>query len=604
MGQRYNEFVGNVVFLPSIMKYLRIALVFLALLPCLSFYGPGTPPTTYDPVAALASYPKDYFMAPINDPLLVTGTFGELRPNHFHAGLDLKSKNGAVGQPVFAAAEGYIDQIKVQASGYGNVLYIKHPNGYTTVYAHLDRFSPAIAALVKETQYKRERFEVVIDCPADKYRVQKGEEIGKMGNTGGSTGPHLHFEVRQNGRPLNPLLFGLPIPDSRPPDIRDMKLYHLSEQREVLCSVAFPVEKRKDGTYGMKGGADIYVAGAWRVGLGIKSYDQTDALRNDNGVYAISVYADGELVYGWSANSFHFDETRYMNSLCDYAANKRYGAWFYELFVAPGDKLSMYETTSTMGAIPLSASKTTAVEIKVADAAGNVTVAKFQLQRSENIEPLADEPFQYQFLWNEANSFTNGNFSLNMPKGCLYEDLKLKYHTTPDDSNNTYSEVHHVHNSLTPVHKFFEIGIVPVNLPDNLRDKAVIARCSGKKPDNCGAKWVGNKLTTQVRTLGDYCVMVDQTPPTIVPVAFDDDMRRKTSMSFRISDNFDATDRADDLYWRGTIDGAWILFELNSKNNRLTHVFDNKIGPGMHKLRLVVRDDRGNEVVWEKEFKR
>lgn len=591
------------------MKLKKIHLLFpiLFLVPCLSFFGPQqlqNDPNIADPIAIAASYPKDYFMAPINDPLLVTGTFCELRPGHFHSGLDLKSKTGAVGQPVFAAAEGYIDQIKVQASGYGNVMYIKHPNGYTTVYAHLDKFSSAIAAVVKETQYKRERFEVIIDFPADKYKVGKGEEIGKMGNSGGSTGPHLHFEIRQNGKALNPLLFGLPIPDSRKPEIRDMKIYHLNENREVIRSAPFPIEKRSDGVYGIKGGVDTYIAGAWRVGLGIKTYDQSDALRNDNGVYAISVYANGTLIYGWTANTLIFDETRYINALCDYTANRKFGAWFYELFVAPGDKLSMYDQTNAMGAIPISVTQNTDVEIKVMDAAGNISSVKFGLLRSENMETLPDEPYQYLFPWAEENSFVNGDFSMSMLKGSLYEDLKLRYHTTPDESQGVYSAIHHIHDDKTPIHKYYDIGIVPSNIPVELRSKAVIARCNNKRPDNCGGTWKGNKLTTQVRSFGDYCVMLDQVPPTITPVVFDDDMRRKTAMSFRISDNFDATDRADDLNWRGTIDGTWVLFEFDAKRNRLTHTFDGRIGPGEHTLKLLVKDDRGNETVLERVFKK
>jgi hypothetical protein len=383
-----------------------------------------------------------------------------------------------------------------------------------------------------------------------------------------------------------------------------MKLYHLNEQREVVRSVAFPIEKRKDGTYGLKGGADTYLAGAWRVGLGIKAYDQPDALRNDNGVYAISVYANGQMVYGWAADGFAFDETRYMNSLCDYAANKRYGAWFYKMFIAPGDKLSMYDQTPTQGAIPLSVSQTTDVEVKVADAAGNVSVVKFGLQRSENMEAPPNEDFQYQFLWAEENRIANGPFALSMPKGCLYENLQLRYHTTPDASKGMYSDIHHLHDERTPVHKYFEIGITPTNLPPELKNKAVIARCSGKKPDNCGAKWEGTRLTTEVRTFGDYCVMADVVPPTIVPIVFDDDMRRKSAVSFKISDNFDATDRADALYWRGTIDGKWVLFEYDSKRSRLTHTFDGRTGAGEHTLKLVVKDDRGNEAVFEKGFRR
>lgn len=578
---------------------------FLLLFPCLSFYGPGGDGGSADPVAVAELYPKDYFLSPVTDPLLMTGTFGELRPNHFHSGIDLKSKTGGVGQPVFAAADGYIDQVKVQASGYGNVVYIKHPNGYTTVYAHLDRFSTEIAALVKETQYKRERFEVIIDLPKDKYKVRKGEELAKMGNTGGSTGPHLHFEIRNSsGRAMNPLLFGINVPDSHPPDIRDMKIYYLNEQREVIKSAAFPIEKRKEGAYGLKGGIDERAIGAWRVGFGVKTYDRSDALRNDNGIYALSMYADGELAYSWKAESMNFDETRYLNALCDYPANKRYGAWFHRAFVLPGDQLSMYERTERMGSVALSTTVPSQITIKVMDATGNISIIQFTLKRSEEMEVADPVAYQYIFPFNEENSIQNGPLSLEMPKGVLYEDLKLKYHTTPDESTNVYSDVHHVHDYTTPVHKYFEIGIVPRDIPAALRPKAIIARCNSKRPDNCGGEWKGNRLVTKIRSFGDYCVMTDVTPPTIAPVIFDADMRKKSALSFRISDNFDATDRADDLYWRGTIDGQWVLFEYDSKRSRLTHTFDARTGAGDHTLRLLVRDDRGNETVFEKAFKR
>lgn len=567
------------------------------------FYG--TDPVPEDAVAAAAAYPKDYFMAPVSDALLVTGTFGELRSNHFHSGIDLKSKTGGVGLPVYAAAEGYIDQIKVQSGGYGNVLYIKHPNGYVTVYAHLDKFSANIAALVKETQYKRERFEVVIDLPKDKYKVKKGEEIGKMGNTGGSTGPHLHFEVRNSsGRALNPLLFGIIVPDSHAPDVRDMKVYYLTEQREVIKSAAWPVEKRAANAYGLKGAVDEKSIGAWRVGFSVKTYDRADALRNDNGIYAAAMYVNGELSYSWRAESLDFDETRYLNALCDYPANKRYGAWFHRLFSLPGDKLSMYDRTATMGMIPLSATVPTQVTIKLMDYSGNTSVVQFTLLRSENMEVPDPVAYQYVFPFHQDNRVQTDDFTLSMPKGTLYEDLKLKYYTTPDESAQVYSEVHHIHESVTPVHQYYEIGIVPRNIPEQLKSKAIIARCSSKRPDNCGGQWQGNRLVTKVRSFGDYCVMTDVTPPVIAPVIFEPDMRKKSAMAFRISDNFDATDRADGLYWRGTIDGAWVLFEYDSKRSRLTHTFDGRVTPGEHTLRLLVRDDRGNETVFEKQFKR
>jgi hypothetical protein len=242
--------------------------------------------------------------------------------------------------------------------------------------------------------------------------------------------------------------------------------------------------------------------------------------------------------------------------------------------------------------------------VKVMDAAGNTSEVRFKLSRSENMEVADPIAYQYVFPLDQDNSIENGEFSMFMPKGSLYENLKLKYHNTPDESTGVFSLVHHIHESTTPVHKFYEIGIVPQGIPDELRKKAVIARCGNKRPDNCGGTWKGTKLTTQVRSFGDYCVMLDQTPPTITPVVFDDDMRRKPALSFRISDNFSATDRADELSWRGTIDGNWVLFEYDSKRSRLTHTFDNHTGAGDHIVKLVVRDDRGNETVFEKGFKR
>jgi hypothetical protein len=576
----------------------------LLILPVFSIHSPGKERAPKDPIAVIAAYPKDFFISPVDNPLLVSGTFGELRNNHFHAGLDLKSKAGGVGQAVYAAAAGYIDQIKVQSSGYGNVLYIKHPNGYSTVYAHLDKFSPHLASLVKEVQYKREKFEVTIDLPKDKYPVRKGEEIGKMGNSGGSTGPHLHFEIRAAGKAINPLLFGIPVGDNRPPEVRDMKLYILNERREVTSSLPLPIERRKEGVYGLKGGLEEKRIGAWRIGLGIKVYDKSNATSNNNGVYALSVFANGQLVYGWTAEDFHFEETRYLNAHCDYSAQKKFGAWFHRLFVLPGDKLTMYERTEKMGSMSLSATQPTEVTVVAMDAAGNKSNVQFTLFRDTNMLQLDPVAYQYLFPIEQENNLQLAEFNLSMPKGSLYEDLKLKYYSELSNRADVYSSLHRLHEYTTPVHRFFDVGILPTTLSTELRKKAFVARVGGKRPDNCGGIWKDGFLTTQVRSFGTYCIMVDETAPTISAVVFDSDMRNKAAMSFRITDNVDVTDKADALNWRGTIDGKWVLFEYDKKRDRLTHWFDNQLKPGIHTLLLEVTDDRGNRSVFERSFKR
>ncbi|MDX2135594.1 MAG: M23 family metallopeptidase [Saprospiraceae bacterium] len=577
---------------------------FAFLLPLAAFKD-SEPALRPDAETELGYYPKDYFIRPIGDALRLTGTFGELRNNHFHSGIDIKSSTGGVGQPVYAAADGFVDRIKVEESGYGNALYIKHPNGYTTVYAHLDRFSPEIEAYVRAQQYTQESFEVDLNPADGRFPCGRGQEIGKLGNTGGSTGPHLHFEIRHtaSGRVLNPLLFGLPVTDNLPPDIRDMKVYFLAEDRSVLHSKAFPVSKLAAGRYGIAG--DTATLGAWRVGFGVKTYDQLNGLKNDNGVYAIELYVDGALTYGWRTDDLSFKETRYLNAHVDYSAKKRYGAWFNRLFVLPGNRLSGYQQTATMGLIALHRDKVQQVLIKVFDASGNASEVRFQVRRSEEIETPPAQSYNQEMPWNTENVVQYDGFYLRLPKGVLYENLLFHYHTTPDNSLKTYSSVHHVHYETTPAHQYFDLALRPYGLPAELQAKAVIAKCDTRKPVNCGgALRSDGMLYTRVRNFGDYCVMVDDVAPTITPVLFSENMRGQEKFVFRITDNFETEAQARNLHYRGAIDGKWVLFEFDAKRDRLSHTFDKNVAPGEHVLRLEVFDDRNNLAVFEKTFTR
>jgi hypothetical protein len=583
------------------MKWLSVCLLLLL---AVAFKKPGLP-TEPSIETILASYPKDYFINPVNDDIKLTGTFGELRPDHFHSGIDIKSKTGGVGQPVFAAAAGFIDRIKVQAGGYGNVLYLKHPNGYTTLYAHLDRFSPEVEQYVREQQYKKERFEIDLQPSDGQFKMKQGQEIGKLGNSGSSSGPHLHFEIRNSAtqKVLNPLLFGLPVPDNVAPDIRELKTYFLTEQREILHSRSLKLKETGANQYGVAG--DTIRLGAWRVGFGVKTYDQMSGFRNDNGIFALSLSADDQLVYEWRMAELDFDETRYLNAHTDFTAKKQGEGWFQRCFVLPGDQLSNYVRTAAQGAVNLYREKPVKVHIKVIDAGGNTSAITFWVLRDEeHMENFVSNPFQYEFGYDRENEINTEDFALSMPKGTLYESLRLEYNTTPDASNGVYSPVHHLHHDKVPIHRYFDIGIKPYGLPENLRSKAVVVRCGDNKPDNCGGSWNGDRIATQVRNFGDYCIMTDTVPPSIVPVVFNEDMRNRSEMAFRISDNFDVSGSADRMQYRGEVDGRWILFEYDSKRGRLTHTFDGRIPSGEHLLKLIVQDDRSNKKVLERKFRR
>lgn len=584
------------------IKFFPIAFLLLAGVAFKKDAGPLPAPSIE---TLLALYPKDYFINPVDDDIKLTGTFGELRPDHFHSGIDIRSKTGGVGQPVFAAAAGYIDRIKVQAGGYGNVLYVKHPNGYSTVYAHLDRFAPEIENYVREQQYKKERFEIDLQPADGHFKVKQGQELGKLGNSGSSSGPHLHFEIRNSStqKVLNPLLFGLPVPDQIAPDIRELKAYFLTENREVLHSRSLRLKELGNNQYGVAG--DTVQLGAWRVGFGLKTYDQMSGFRNDNGIFALTLFADDQLVYEWRMAELDFDETRYLNAHTDFTAKKRGEGWFQRCFVLPGDQLSNYVHTPAKGAVNLYKEKPVKISIKVLDAGGNASTLTFWVLRNEdNMEGFVSTPFQYEFPYDRDNDIETEDFGLHLSKGTLYESLRLEYNTTSDGSEGVYSSVHHLHHDKVPVHRYFDIAIKPHGLSEQLRSKAVIVRCGDHKPDNCGGSWKDGKIATRVRNFGDYCIMTDTIAPSIVPVQFEENMRNKSEMAFRISDNFDVSGSADRMEYRGLVDDKWVLFEYDAKRARLTHTFDGHIGPGEHLLKLTVSDDRRNKKVLERKFRR
>lgn len=545
------------------------------------------------------AHPTDFFGPPISGPVMLTGTCGELRPNHFHAGLDI---DGITGNAILASADGFIETIKVQAGGYGNVLYLKHPNGYTTLYAHLDRFSADIQKYVKAQQYEHERFEVDLTPPLGMFQVKKGQLIGYLGNTGGSQGPHLHFEIRSpSGKAVNPLLCGIPVTDNLAPEIRDMKVYFLNAKREVLGSKPLSLNKDKYGNIGLEG--DTIRIGGNTIGFGVKSYDRSNLRRNDNGVYSVALFANDKLAFQWTADEFDFDDTRYLNAHIDYPARQKFGAWFHRCFALPGNFLTNYTRTETMGAIQLHPEKPVKVTIKVGDAAGNMKSLHFWVQQDEAaMESFMSAPFLFLFPYDQENHLDMDGLALTLPVGSLYESVQMQYLVSVDSSSDLYSPMHHLHDERTPLHKNFDIRIKPTHLPPALRSKAVIANCNSGRPDNCGGAWQGDWLSTKTKAFGDYCVMVDTIAPRISPVVFTKDMRRKSSMSFKIVDNFAIAGLADNLSYRGTIDGKWVLFEFDKKRNRIIYTFDEKVGKGEHTVHISVKDDRGNEGVFQGKF--
>jgi hypothetical protein len=561
----------------------------------------------FTPTSSLTgSYPQNYFRSPVEHDILLSGTFGELRPNHFHAGIDIKSSRGVSGDPIFAAAEGFVAKIRVEESGYGRSLYLAHPNGYTTLYAHLEKFSPELETYVKQEQYARQSFEVELKPGAERFPVAKGEPIGVMGNTGASNGAHLHFEVRETStqNPINPLLFGFDVVDNIAPRMHSLKVYLLSDAREAKDTKTFSLYKLGD-KYRVKG--DTITVATRQAGFALKVYDHFDRVSNWNGIFSLSMYQNDSLLYDFKLETFSFDETRYLNAHCDYVERVTKNSYYNRCYTLPGNQLSIYKMLSDYGVVNLRNDKPSKITMIASDVNGNSTKLEYWVKSVGATEATfaSKGDFNYILPFNEGSVIQTDGIYLNLPPGTLYETLYMKYQTSPERSSGYYSHVHHIHNSKTPVHNYFEIGIRPtVSVPAELKSKIFVAYCEGGSITNCGGNWQDGYLRTKARAFGDYAIMVDVTPPVIRPVNFQYNMRATSKMVFKISDNVNTASNVKGLTYEATIDGNWVLMEFDKKTASLSLKFDDTVGKGEHEFKLVVIDAVGNETVYEKKFVR
>ncbi len=542
------------------------------------------------------------YAPPLRGNLMLTGTFGELRSNHFHGGIDLR---GPRGTPVYSIGDGYVSRINVAAGGFGQALYLTHPEGYTSVYGHLDGFADSLLAYVRATQYARETFALDLRPDPEQFPVRQGELIGYVGNRGFSFGPHLHFEIRDAATedPLNPLRFGFSVADSRPPSLGQLRVYDLDQSGNVLDQQT--VKLRGRGSVLVPAAGDTLFVDAEWSGVGVEVFDRQDLRHNRNGIYGAELYLDSTLHYGWRMDRFSFAQRRYLNAHVDYPARRTAGDWYQRLFSLPGNRLPMYRSGTDRGRIRLAPGASRRLRVTTFDYAGNERSCSFVLARRRGATELVNHRYNYFLPQGEESRIETPDLQLHFAADALYEDTYLDYHAATDGSEDIYSAVHQIHTPVTPVHRYFQIAVRPNDrLPQHLREKAVLARCSGTRtPVSYGGHWEDGFLRSEIRDFGDYCILLDTVPPTIRPSYFRYNLRGRGSFSFRIGDNFPTSGPARGLRHRAEVDGQWLLMEYDLKNNRLFHVFDGRIPRGEHTLRIEVTDDRENTTVWEGKFR-
>lgn len=548
------------------------------------------------------NYPKDYFGAPIDYAVRLSGTFGELRGDHFHSGIDIKTYGG-VGKNIYAIADGYVSRVKVSPYGFGKAVYINHPNGYTSVYAHLLSFSSEIDNYVKRNQYKRKSYAVNLFPPRNSLMVKKGDLIAVSGNSGGSGGPHLHFEIRKSATqiPLNPLHFGYKVKDYITPTMKFLRIYPLGEFSMV--DSACRAKTFKLTGWGKKYRADDYdtISVSGDIAFGISVHDKLNDAPNKNGVYSISVFVDDKKLYEHKMDKFSFGESSYIKSLIDYTEYVSSGEKFQRTLIDPGNKLPVYGEVLNQGIYQFIDDNDHKLKYVVRDFAGNVSELNVVLKSipySDSMITVSNQGSAYYFNWQTPNTFKNNGFSLEAPANAFYKSFYFTFSHKVSDST-LCADIYKVHKRSTPVHKSMKIRIEVDSSCYELRDKLCLVKINDDEKYYSGGKYEDGFLISSISSFGTYSVSYDTTAPEVSfdNIARHDTLQKGTTIKIRIDDDFSGI-----RTYVPELNGNWVIMEYDPKTQGLYYQPERYLKKGKNTLIVTVYDRKNNLTVRKLNF--
>ena len=552
----------------AVKKGSRMHKKLLILFFCVLFLGAGA-----------QNYPKNYFRHPLNIPMQLVANFGEIRANHWHMGLDIRTQQRE-NLPVYASAEGYVSRIVVEPGGFGQAIYIAHPNGFTTLYAHMNAFFPALQKHVLEEQYRLESWRVNLSFSPGQFPLKKGDYIGLSGNTGGSMGPHVHFEIRdtKTEKVLNPLLFGFPIPDAVPPTVVRLAMYDRNKSTYLQSPQLLNIQKTKSNTIKV---------GSNRLSFAVGATDRFSGSNNPNGVYSAKIYVDEQPVSSFTHDNIGYDETRYINAQIDYPYQARGGGSLQHITPLPGAMDVAYNMYGSDGIIYLEDNEPHAVLIEVYDAANNVTRIPFRIQYDGSLAKTASETETEQFLPTQINIFERENFQLVTTEKTMYDAINISYSSANNGAANSVSPLHTFLSAAIPSHDSVTVRIKPTgNIPDEWKGRIVIKGVSGSRTVVQKAVWQKGWLMARFRQFGTFQAFVDNTPPSVNNVAAN--LSKATRIVFTPTDNFNTIKS-----FRVELNGKWLRF-TNDKSRNWIYVFDERFPRGEHQLKAIIEDEAGN----------
>lgn len=557
-----------------------------------------------DTLFAQSESSNNAFIMPITGTLGMTGSFGEIRVDHFHSGVDLRTEN-KIGKEVRSTNDGYVSRIKVSPVGYGKSIFIDHPNGLTSGYGHLDRYADQINSYVQKIQYQQKSFDVDIFLKPNEIPIKKGELIGYSGNSGGSSGPHLHYELRTtvDQRIINPIPHFLNIIDSISPIIKSLHVYRLdsSSYADGYSRKVDILVFRNHGEYAI----NRKVNASGKIGIGIDVFDRINYLSTQCGFKSISLSVNGKAIYNITLDKFAFAETKYVNSVIDYATRYASGKEIVKLYADPTNYFSGLRNLINKGYINIMPDSTYKIEILVSDASDNASKLSFTIfginppVKHETFIQSKDNCVLLSCMLD--NTIINDTFILQISKYSLYNNLYFK-HSTTSSSKYKYSPLIRLHNPQTPLHQKAMLEIKTSNLPVKYQSKALFATIDAKQNVvSAGGEWRNGYVKGSISSFGYYYVTLDTIAPEIIPINIQNgsNMTNSLGIQFKVKDDFSNMKKID-----GYIDGQWVLFDYDLKNDVIFYKFDKERldNKKNHNLEIVAIDNKNNENRYKCEF--
>lgn len=556
--------------------------------------------------------PAGYYRNPLDIQMRLSGNFGELRQNHFHSGIDIRTAS-VEGKAVYAVADGYISRIGIVPTGYGRVLYVAHPNSTTTVYGHLQRFTDKIEKYVADYRYAHRQHNVDLYPSADRFRVKRGDLIGYSGNSGMSYGPHLHFEVRESAmqRPINFLAAGYyALGDTLPARIDELLWVETDTLRSVpLTGIPriIPIKKLNEkGVYTSVDTAAVELSGnGYFI---VRASDAKHYTATKFGIYRITLKLDDKPCFELKIDRFQFATTRYVNSVAYYPLQRKTRGASFRLAVQANNQLPVYKGVFNRGVVSLREGEVRNMRLELEDDSGNISTLSLRVRGGKPLyKPATADTLGVVLNYKREFKYNADAASVTIGAGRLYESIFYTQSSVPAPhaSKTTpkgitaLTPIYNIHNADIPLHKSMQLSI-KIDAPEALRPKLTLARLSenGSAYSYAGGRWSDGAVSGSLRSFGSYTVVCDTVAPQIKPSFKDNEiLSSRRSVSFVIKDNFSGISS-----FTGMLDGKWILFEYDVINGRLTHYFDDirfeKLGL-RRSVQLEVTDNMGNTKLYD-----